>query len=486
MRRRGPRHAAAAWLLLLLLIPAISLALGARQPLMDNHPKTPWPSVHGGDLRDATTYKQLDTAFLERVPTRKQAVQAHSRISVGLFGESPNPDVTVGRHGWLYYALALRMCRNATPISNPADAAEITARTILASGRRALIVEPADKLLIHRADAPRYPRGVTRCVTRLQRTIASRLATIPGGVDLDATLQRMEAAGQSTFLPHDSHWNYRGRLAYARLMLDFISPGLSRATGLDVGPWYDHHSDLYVQLGLPTTDRDRAVVLQRASPQPSPTGPTVILGDSQTIDTFAVPSAPGATPMIQQLPQGTVLCPITEDFLPGICNSAILGASAIAIESVGRNLYEFEHMCWLMVGLLAQPMHGVAGRYALLDGTASPPSDRVVFGPDGKATLRVLPARGDVRREARLLRIPIDQLPAGGNITMNQDVPAGHSTPCSTQTMGSPGVALVLPLPAGRPASTVPLTFTAPPGTVLGAPQEIALTGSQPTRARRP
>jgi hypothetical protein len=483
MRRRHPRFAPAAWLLVLLLVPAISLALGARQPLMDNRPKTPWPSMHGADLRDAKTYEQLDTAFLERFPTRKQAVQAHSQISIGIFDESPNPDIAVGRHGWLYYALALRMCRGPTPFANPADAAEITARTILASGRRVLIVEPADKMFVHLTDAPHYPRGITRCATALQRTVASRLATVPGGVDLDATMQRMEAAGKSTFLPHDSHWNYRGRLAFARLILDFISPDLSRKTGLHVGPWYDRHSDLYAQLGLPATDRDRQVLLRRASPQPASSGPTVILGDSQTIDTFAVRST---GPIIEQLPQGTVLCRITEDFIPGTCNGAVVGASAIAIESVGRNLYEFERMCSQMVSVLAQSMHGVKGRYALLDGSASRPSNRIIFGPNGRAALRVLPARGDVRREARLLRFPIDRLPDAGTITMKQSVPVDRSTPCATRAVGNSAIALAVPLLAGRPASRMPLRFTAPQGTVLGAPQEIPLTGSAPTSVRHP
>ena len=79
---------------------------------MDNRPKTPWPSIRVADLAESKTYKQLDAAWLERVPTRKQAVQAHAQLSVGLFGESPYPSVAVGRDGWLYYRLALQTCRD--------------------------------------------------------------------------------------------------------------------------------------------------------------------------------------------------------------------------------------------------------------------------------------------------------------------------------------------------------------------------------------
>lgn len=475
----------AAWLLALLCIPAICLALGARQPLMDNRPKTPWPSLRAADLLEPKTYERLDAAWLERVPTRKQAVRAHAQISVDLFGESANPNVAVGRDGWLYYNQALQTCRDAKPTVDPGDAAEIVARTIIATGRRALVIEPADKTLIHPSKAPRYPRGVMRCVSALQRDLTARLTKIPGGVDFDAKLRRMEAAGQPTFLPHDSHWNHRGRLAFARLMLDFISPGLSRATGLHLGPWHDRHSDLYRQLGLPRTDRDRAVLLRRAAPRPVPTGPTLVIGDSQMIETFDVPPAPGATPLSSQLPQGTVLCPHVEQFIPGACDDALRSAAAIAIESVGRNLLVFEATCTRVVTLLAQGMRGTEGRYALLDGAASLSDDRVTFGPDGKAVLRIAPATGDVSSEARLVGIPVEALPPGTAIDVIQRPAKGLPAPCATIQATVPDVLLILPVPAGRDASELVVQLNAPQGTTLGPPQEVALRDPRARAVRR-
>jgi hypothetical protein len=475
----------AAWLLALLCIPAISLALGARQPLMDNRPKTPWPSVGAADLLHGKTYEQLEAAWLERVPTRKPAVRAHAQISVDVFGESSTPGVAIGRRGWLYYNSSLQTCRDAKPTVDPGDAAEITARTIVATGRRVLIVEPADKPLIHPADAPRYPRGVLRCVTALQQAVTTRLTKIPGGVDLDRPLRQMEVAGQSTFLPHDSHWNHRGRLAYASLILDFISPGLSRATGLHAGPWHDRHSDLYRQLGLPRTDRDRAVLLRRAALRPVPTGPTLIIGDSQTLETFETPPTPGAPPIATQLPKGTVVCGTVERFLPGTCDDALGRASAIAIESVGRNLQHFEAACSRVVTLIAQSMQGLKGHYALLDGAASQSDDRITFGQDGKAVLRIAPAGGDVSREARLIGIPVEALPPGTAIDMVQRPTAGLPTPCSTIQATVPDVFLILPLPAGRDASEVVVRLDAPPGTTLGPPQEVALRDPRAQAVRR-
>ncbi len=484
LMRRGAGYAV--WLLVLLAVPAISLLLGARQPLMDNRPKTPWPVIRATDLVDKKTYRKLDAAWLERLPTRKQAVRAHSQISVGVFAESPDRNVAVGRHGWLYYTWELQTCRNMRPAVDPGDAAEITALAIIASGRRALILEPADKLFIHPANAPHYPRKVMRCAAALQREVANRLARIPGGVDFDARLRRLVAAGHPTFLPHDSHWNYRGRLEYARLVLDFISPGLSRASGLHAGPWYDRHSDLYRQLGLPGTDRDRQVLLARASPQPARSGPTTIIGDSQTVNTFVKPPAPGIPPMIEKLPPGTVICRLLEDYFSGKCDDAIAQSSAIAIQSTGRNLAEFEAACSQLVSTITQSLQGVEGRYALLDGAASSLDGRIVFGSDGKISLRVLPAKGNVRGEARLLRIPVEALPPGGSISMVQRPVVGRPTPCSPGGVGTAGVALVLPLPARRPASDIVVRFNAPPGTALGPPQEVPLTGAEAISAQVP
>ena len=166
-----------------------------------------------------------------------------------------------------------------------------------------------------------------------------------------------------------------------------------------------------------------------------------------------MPPARGAPPLATQLPEGTLVCATVEEFIPGHCDGALYGASAVAIESVGRNLQHFEAACSRVVTLVAQAMEGVKGRYALLGGTASQADDGITFGPDGKALLRVLPARGDVSQSARLLGIPVEALAPGGRIGMVQRPVTGLPTPCATIQATVPNVFLILPLPAGRPAS---------------------------------
>jgi hypothetical protein len=474
MRDRLRRLLPVGWLFALLCVPAISLALGARQPLLDNRPKTPWPRVSAADLRHRATYERLDAALLERLPTRKAAVQAHAQISVDLFGESTNPDVSVGRRGWLYYTKALRPCREAPPTGDPAEAVQIAYATITAAGRKALIMEPADKLLIHPQDAPRWRQRDVRCITALQRRVEQRITTLPGGVNLDAELRRIEASGRSAFLPHDSHWSFPARLAYARAILDFVRPGLARDTGLHLGPWFERRGDLAVQLGLPDADHDRAVLLRRPVREPVEAGKTLVLGDSQDGRVFTDPPMPGAPPLAGQLPAGTTFCRIVEDFSQSRCNDALYTSSRIAIESAGRNLDYFESACTRLVGMLAGNVPGDKGYFALEGGSAVESGGDITIGDGGTVILRIAPVHGDVQDHARIFHLPIKALAPGGNVVMVQRPRRGRPVPCAYSTSLA-GEAPILPLPAGRRASDLTLVISAPPGTVLGRPDEVSL-----------
>src|SRR4051794_10070154 len=99
------------WLIALLCVPAVAWAMGARQGLLDNRPKTEWPHLDAHALRSAATYHQLDAALLERLPPRGRALDAHAHIAVDGFHDSPNPDVAIGSHGYRYFVPGLQTCR---------------------------------------------------------------------------------------------------------------------------------------------------------------------------------------------------------------------------------------------------------------------------------------------------------------------------------------------------------------------------------------
>jgi hypothetical protein len=471
-----------AWLLALLLLPAVGLALGARQPLLDNRPKTPFPSVTPATLRDGATFKQFDAAFFERLPPRARAVRAHTQIALDVFHDSPNPDVAIGSGGYYYYVPTLQTCTTKPPGDDPADAAEILARTFVAFGRKALVLEPAGKALIHPQDAPSKGSATQKCAQRLQARVERRLAATPGGAEIDSALRKLEAQGKQTFLKHDTHWNWRGRLLYARTVLDFLRPGLAGAVGLHAGDTFRRPGDEAAMLGLDTTEPDRPVIAQRTPDPPVTPGSAVIVGDSQNERTFLEPTGkPGSAPLLNTVLPGVRTCNYT-DVLGGACDAAIAGASHVVYESVGRNLADFDSFCWRPVVLLAEAMTGPAGSYQRVDGGTPVEGRSVTVGASGSVRFRVVPASADTAAHPRLMKMVVRNLPAGATATVAQEPQEGPPAPCATPQQGSSGTSLVLPIPAGRRAADLLLQVTAPAGTVLSAPREIPLDGRRAQR----
>jgi hypothetical protein len=465
------------WLMALLLVPLAGWLLGARQPLLDNRPKTPFPHLSADALGDAATYKQIDAALFERLPPRQRAVKAHTQIALNVFSDSPNPDVAIGSDGYLYYVPTLQTCTTRPPVADPADAIDVLGRTFLAAGKKALVLEPAAKLFIHPQDAPSINAKAEKCARQLQERVARRVAESPAGFDIDTPLKRMEAAGQPTFLRHDTHWNWRGRLLFAKTVLDFLRPGLSKAVGLHAGDAFRRPGDEAAMLGLDTTDSDRPVLARRAPKRPIAPGRAVLIGDSQLQRTFlTAPGAAGTTPLLDTVAPGTPTCDLPT-MVAGGCDAAIAGASHVVYESVGRNLTDVDATCWRPVLLLAEGLTGAAGRYKRVDGAAPVDGRTVTIGAGGSAKLRVVAPGGDVSGTPRLLKLGLRDLPAGATAAVVQEPRAGTPAPCATPQQTAATGSLIVPVPAGRRASDLVVTVTAPTGTRLIAPREIALDG---------
>lgn len=475
-----------AWLLLLLCVPAIGWALGARQPLLDNRAKTEFPHLSPGTLRDASTYKQIDAALLERLPPRERALEAHGHIAIDVFHDSPNPDVAIGSNGYRYYVPDLQTCLKGTstaPVSDPGDMVDVLARSIVASGRKALVVVPGQKLLIHGQDAPTIDDGRLRCARALERSVSARLAAAPGGWDIDAPLRALEAGGDPVFRRNDTHLNYRGRLLYANKVLDFVRPGLARQVGLHLGKPYKRVGDLATMLGLRTTDEERPLVPTRTPKPPVRPGSVVLIGDSQMEQTFTEPPGPGLQPLVTTTLAGTPTC-VQPVLYGGQCDDQIKKASKIVYETVGRNLTEIEGICWRVVSLVTEKqVTGRAGRYERLDGQGATGGRELTIGPTGTLKLRVVVPGSDASATPRLLLLGLRDVPAGVAVSMSQEPQAGKPAPCATPQQYDGG-SLVLPVPAKRRASDMVVTIAGPPSTRVIAPRVVPLTG-RPTTVQR-
>ncbi|MCK9247445.1 MAG: hypothetical protein M0P31_00475 [Solirubrobacteraceae bacterium] len=466
------------WLLALLVAPAAAYVMGERQPDLENRPKAAAPDLNRGTLRKEETFKQLDAAIVDRLPLRQHALSLRGRIAIDVFGDSPNRDVLLGDDRWLYFREALRLCEDeGRPRADPADAVELVARTLTASGRRTGVLVAGSKLAIARENRPDVDARKLDCMERRASRVHRRLDGTPGGLTIRDRLLELEAAGRPTFLRSDTHWNATGRLTFVRAVLDRVRPGLADEVDVHLGPEEGRDGDLGRFIGRERIDHDETVVITRPPADPPPAGDVLLVGDSQ-MDRSLVAPVTGPSIRDRVLP-GQRFC-LWHELAAGACDEAMRRAKVVITEVVARNLDGFVEVCWRPVALTAPTLDGERGRWERTDDGRR---GRELTLTDGSAPVRVRVPGPDVRRVPRLLRLPIRHLPAAAagqppsTVTLTQDATAGPAVPCATPSQSVEGGALFLPVPAGRPASSVLATLSGPAGTVLGAPEEIVLDG---------
>jgi hypothetical protein len=470
----------AVWLLVLLAAPAVAWLLGARQPLLENHPKASFPAVNRSSLGDPATFARLDSALFDQLPLRQTALDLHTRIELDLFHHSPNPQVALGRNGWLYYMPELNTCRpEGKPIGDPADAWEMLARTLRAAGYRPIVAAPGSKLLIHARDAPTLDDRETRCVRALERHIAARLAEIPGGLSIDAQLRRLEATGRPTFLRDDSHWNWRGRELFARRLLEDIDPRLARAAHVRAGRPYERHGDLAALVGIRRSEQDRLVVADPPQWRPA-RGDVVLIGDSQLDRTLVDRPVPGVPSLRELLLADQPACE-WQELGAGVCDEQLRRARTVLLEKVARDVQLVTLVCWRPLAIAAERLgRGTAIGWERLGAGGGPIGQRLTIPASGSVTIRVHSRADDTA--ARLLRFRIlrDARQADGTeppVQLVQHPRAGPAAPCATPASVKGG-SLLLPLPSGRRGSDVELELRSAPGSQIGRPHEIRLDGT--------
>jgi len=480
VRRRLLRVLPIAWLLGLLLAPGAAFVLGARQGELENRPIASWPERSLTALGRERTFQQLDRTILERLPLRGTALDLRGRLELDLLRDSPNPRILVGRDGWLYYDEELDLCRDAgRPLADPADAAELVARALGASGRRAIVTVADTKLSVHPADAPALDDPALGCVRRLDRRVGRRLARSPGGLDLRPTLDALERRGIATFLRSDTHWSLEGRTAFVRAVLDRIRPGLADEVELRPGAPWQRDGDLGRFMGMRRLDPDRPLEARRTPRAPLAAGDVALIGDSQLELAMVHPPQPGAVPIAQRALPGQPFCHVNV-IGDGPCDAALRRARAVVLERVSRSLRMFTAGCWRPIAIALEDRTGPAGRWERADGGRPLRSRRLALSPAPVRVRALLPG-GDVSAVPRIVRIPIRR--AAGPVTMTQTPERGPVAPCSTIGDLTSGTAKLLAVPAGRRASDLLVQLSAPPGTELGAPEELVLDGRELRRA---
>lgn len=464
------------WLMALLVLPAAAYLVGARQPLLENRAKTPFPDLNRGTLRKEHTFQQIDAALRERLPTRRYAIEARGRIAIDLFGDSPSADVVLGRDRWLYYRPELRVCEpEGTPKASPADAVGLITRAITTSGRTAAVIVAGSKIVTHGDHLKGVDADALACVAATEAGVHDRLDELPGGYTIQPELERLEADGKPTFLRSDTHWNVRGREAFARTVLDAVEPGLADDARLRPLDETERLGDLSTFIGQHRYDRDPMLTVTGSPETDFDPGSVLFVGDSQLDAALRTPGADGATVLERVFPEQPV-CNWTQMYQDG-CGPLMLAARTIVIESVARNLDLVAETCWRPVTTLTADLAGAPARW---DGPSG--STKRLSLDETPVPMRVT-VDDDRTDVPRLLRIPVARFPAGAS-----DDPARPALitaiPPEERACALAAVAdrssLVIPVMTGERVSDVELQVAGPAGAVLGRPEVLVLDGARP------
>lgn len=475
--RRLPKLLPIVWLMALLVLPATAYLVGVRQPLLENREKTAFPDLNRGTLRKEHTFQQIDAAIRERLPLRGDAIDARGRIAIDVFGDSPSADVVLGKDRWLYYRPTLRICQPDGRLDvSPANAVGFVTRAITASGRTPVVIIARSKIVTHREHLKGVDADDLACMAAIAASVQDRLDELPGGYTIQPELDALEADGIPTFLRSDTHWNARGREAFARAVLDGVQPGLADEARLRRLGETERDGDLGTMIGQQRIDRDQMLTVTGSPTTDHAPGDLLFVGDSQFEAAMRTPGADGATVLDRVFPDQPV-CNWSQVSQDG-CGAAMLAAKTIVIESVSRNLDVFAATCWRTVSTLTDTVQGHAARWV-----GSNAATRAVSSDAVTARVEFDDDRTDV---PRLIRIPVRSLPADpaadpANPPQVSAVPS-EKRACA-RTAVSDQSALVIPVRADERVSDVALRIAGPSGAELGRP-EVLVLDNQPLPPR--
>ncbi len=146
--------------IVLISVPLVAFAVGLRPEPNQNRPPTPLPEISVQGILDRELTPRLDRYLEDSLIIAPTAVAAEAWTDVAL-GDNPNPEVTIGTNGWLYYTYSLtRPCLSPTDIDAFTDVMERANRVVVATGRDLIVAIAPDKATIIPEFLPRISSHV--------------------------------------------------------------------------------------------------------------------------------------------------------------------------------------------------------------------------------------------------------------------------------------------------------------------------------------
>ncbi len=250
--------------LLVLIIPALALLAGFRPTDIEGGDPATLPTFDTTTVGDPATYAAVDRWVAESFPLRNVAARAYGAIDYGLLGGSPNPDVIVGRDGWLFTITELQpVCRfSAAEVLAGLDT--VTSQ-LAAVGIELRLTVPPDKHVI-------YPERIvpgsglgTSCADRSREALRAGMAARPqAAVEVWSRLEQAHAADpdRPLYFAQDTHWTPLGALVATKGLIESVAPGLWSEDQVPTDGFANYETDLSRLIGLPARERVPKLVIR--------------------------------------------------------------------------------------------------------------------------------------------------------------------------------------------------------------------------------
>ncbi len=215
-----------AMFIVMVCTPLLLLSQGVRPDHIEGRNPTPMPAAADILTGSQEALTALQLWYRDRLPGLDLAVAADARLDLSVFGRSPNPEVMLGREGWLFLKDVVELpCLTDAQVAGIDAIVERLQGAAHRGGRRLVLLLPPDKAAVH---PDLLPANTVSCSRANAEALAQGLAGQDVMVPLDVLDARAER-GDSTYFDDDTHWTDEASLEVSDDLLDLL--GADTSTG---------------------------------------------------------------------------------------------------------------------------------------------------------------------------------------------------------------------------------------------------------------
>lgn len=276
----------------IIVLPLVLFAFGMRGESVDNRAPRQIPPISWKGVRNGEWFACVNDYLVDHTPLREKAIRTAAVLHWQVFGDIENPQVSLGRDGWLFYNNSLdQRCMDKEEIARRMRGiAKIAQEYEQRHGTRIVWVIAPDKEAIYPEYLTPLQERRSACAVHnreVLREILRRPDLRPYIIGLWNALETEKAKGNALYRRNDSHWNHAGAVIGLEAAFAPIWPGMLKRDDFVTKDTIDFAGDLGAMTGLPhMTERETRLVPRREGIEAMEVKPVCIKPNTRRLRTF--------------------------------------------------------------------------------------------------------------------------------------------------------------------------------------------------------